>query len=126
MIEKIVPEAKEVEKVLENPTRLGQYKIGTNVKPRLLRVTVRSDETKTNIMKRAYKLNTGVTNKSEKVYINHDLTPKERETEKELRDELRARRGNGEEDLVIRNGKIVTRPARQSTDKDLEAAADHN
>ena len=121
-----MPEAEGVEKELENPTRLGQYKIGTNVKPRLLRVTVRSDETKTSIMKRAHKLNTGVTDKREKIYINHDLTPKEREVEKELRDELRTRRENGEEDLVIRNGKIVKRPARQSTDKDLEAAAGHN
>ena len=75
-------------------------------------------------MKKAYKLNTGVTNKNEKVYINHDLTPKEREAEKLLRDELRERRENGEEDLVIRNGRIVRRPARQQTDRsDREAAA---
>ena len=123
LVEKIVPETEEVGKVLENPVRLGQYKVGTNVKPRLLRITVKCEETKANILKRAYKLNKDVTDKTKKIYINQDLTSKERETEKKLRDELRVRRGNGEDDLVIRNGKIVKRMVRQTPDNSGQEAA---
>ena len=116
LVEKIVPEAEEVGKLLENPVRLGPFRVGTNVRPRLLRITVKSEQTKSSIMKNAYKLNKGEIDKNEKVYFNHDLTAKEREAEKLLRDELRERREKGEQDLVIRNGKIVKRMVRQSTD----------
>ena len=56
-----------------------------------------------------------MTDPGEKVYFNHDLTPKEREADRALREELKARREQGEEDIVIRNGKIVKRLAKQAT-----------
>ena len=57
-----------------------------------------------------------MTNHSKKIWINHDLTAKEREAEKALRDELRSRRDAGEANLVIRRGRIVTLPPKPVVD----------
>ena len=116
IVQKVLPEVDG--SMIENPVRLGQFKIGSNVRPRLVRVSVKTEEMKNKILRKAYKLNQGVTNKNEKIFINQDLTPKQREVEKALRDELRERRDNGEEDLVIRNGRIVQRTVRQMNESD--------
>ena len=127
IVEKIMPVTETQGIEFENPVRLGQFRIGSNVKPRLLKVSVSSEETKNAILRKAYKLNQGTTNADERVYINHDLTPKQREAEKELRKELRTRREGGEEDLMIRNGRIVKKVARQLSDKtDQDADASGN
>ena len=41
------------------------------------------------------------------IYVNPDRTKEEREQGKKLRQELATRRENGEENLVIRRGKII-------------------
>ena len=43
-----------------------------------------------------------------RIYINPDLTPREREQGRKLREELAARKERGEKSLVIRKGKIVS------------------
>ena len=50
-----------------------------------------------------------------KVSVSTDKTPKQRETERKLREEIAQRKANGETNLVIRNEKIV--PFRQSAQK---------
>lgn len=47
------------------------------------------------------------------VYISPDLSPKEREANRKLREELAARRSAGENNLTIRGGKIVSVAAGQ-------------
>ena len=44
-----------------------------------------------------------------KIYVNPDLTPKQRAERKQLVLDMNARRDNGEEDLVIRNNAIVNK-----------------
>ena len=46
------------------------------------------------------------------MYVSPDLTLKEREQSKQLREELRARKASGEKDLYIKFGRIVPRPPR--------------
>ena len=41
-------------------------------------------------------------------YILPDMTPKERESARELRAELRKRKSQGEVNITIRHGKIIT------------------
>ena len=43
------------------------------------------------------------------VYVSPDLTPKEREINKCIRQELRRRKEAGEPDLIIKRGKIVSK-----------------
>ena len=45
----------------------------------------------------------------ERIYIDPDRTPNERQFHVALREELKRRRGRGETDLIIRNGQIVHR-----------------
>lgn len=89
---------------LSDPTRLGQ--IGGR-RPRMLKVTVKTEEKKKEIIRKAQGINEGIENVTDRIFFNPDLTKKEREESKKLRDELKKRRNEGEKDLVIRNGKIV-------------------
>lgn len=47
--------------------------------------------------------------------MHQDLTPKQRQKRKELVEELKARQSQGEQNLIILNGKVVQRRAPQST-----------
>lgn len=58
--------------------------------------------------------------KRENVYINPDLTFEERKRNKELRDELKERKANGEIGLVVRNGKVVNKS--KETNPNIEQA----
>lgn len=89
-----------------SPLRLGARPLGS--KPRLLRVSVTSDEVKKKIMTNARKLNENVNDPKKRVYFNHDRTPKEREDFRQLRSEL-SERQKFDPELIIRGGKIVKR-----------------
>ena len=86
------------------PIRLGRKTDGD--KPRLMRVTVESTVIKKDVLSKARSLRNSRDENLSKVFISPDLTPKEREVNKKLRDELRTRRNNGD-NVMIRNGKIV-------------------
>ena len=95
---------------VENPIRLGQFKIGTNTRPRLLKLTVTNDEDKKKIMRNVKNLNRGVEDAANRVYINNDCTPKEREDYKALKTELDKRRADDKDnDWIIRGNQIVKR-----------------
>lgn len=106
IIQKILPEKDLEDLQIQQPTRLGKKNIGS--KPRMLRVTVSSDKAKWNILKNANKINEG-TKKAPKdrIYVNPDYTPKQRDNNRKLRDELKERTKNGETDLMIKGEKIV-------------------
>ena len=82
--------------------RLGQK---VSQRQRLLLVSVNGERAKWNILKVAPKLRHS--SAFERIYASPDLTPKERQVNKELRDELKRRRSSGEKNLSIRRGKIV-------------------
>ena len=91
---------------LSRPVRIG--KVGGN-RPRMLRVVVANERTREDILRKAPELNKGISENRKKIYINPDYTMRERERNKALRDELKRRRANGEEDLVIRGSQIVVK-----------------
>lgn len=101
---------------IENPIRLGTFKVGQNVRPRLLKLVVKTEETKKKILKGIINLNkTKAPN--DRIYINHDNTPNEREKIKVLKAEIRQRLNDGESDLAIdyRSLKITKRQNRQGS-----------
>jgi hypothetical protein len=88
------------------PIRLGKgTQLGT--RPRLLRVTLKSEEKKKEILKKAPDLNKNVRDQAKRIFINPDYTQKQREQQKKLREEKKRRTDEGEQNLAIRNGKIV-------------------
>ena len=46
------------------------------------------------------------------VYLNADLTPEQRKADYDLRTELKRRRAAGEQNLIIRDGRLVTKQSR--------------
>lgn len=88
------------------PIRLGK-KDTSNTRPRLLKITVSSGATKRQVLKNARKLRECDNDAMKKVYITPDLTYQERCQNRKLRQDLKYRRENGEEDLIIKNGRIV-------------------
>ena len=112
LINEIVPE-KKVQ--IKNHVRLGQKNIGHKNQPRLLKITVDTEEAKKEILIKAATINRNSDSKN-KIYINPDYTAKEREIFRNLRQELKERSGKGEKNLIIRNGKIVERSFAQETE----------
>ena len=92
-------------KLIVQPTR--SFRVGRKLegRPRLLIVTVENIDIKIDILKLASQLRH--LDRWRNVFINPDLSKKEREEGKLLRDKLAARRLAGEKDLTIRNGKII-------------------
>ena len=74
-------------------------------RPRLLIVTLDNPACKHDILKGAPQLRR--CKDYENVYVTPDLTQKEREANRKLREELAARRNAGEANLTIRGGKII-------------------
>ena len=54
--------------------------------------------------------NSGDAHTSDHVFLNADLTPEQRKLDYDLRSKLKQRRGAGEQDLVIRKGRLHTEP----------------
>ena len=102
LIEKICPELED--KKVQEPVRLG--KLGGN-RPRLLRVKMKSVQAKKEILRNAPKVNKDVKDPKDKIFINPDYTPAEREKQKELRAELKRLRDSGQLDWKIRGEKLV-------------------
>lgn len=83
------------------------FRVGRRMpeRPRLLIVTLESVEAKMELLKLASQLRSS--DEWRTLYINPDLTQKEREEGKRLRQELATRRNAGEKNLYIRKGKII-------------------
>ena len=101
-------------------TRLGKL----SDKPRLLRISVSNEQSKAGILRAASKLKSS--KKWSSLYFSADLT--QRESNRQLRAELKCRKENGENNLRIRNGKIVTvqpRPTNQPSVQETEPMEDN-
>ena len=104
----------EVDQVqIQSIVRLGKKIQG---RARLTKVTLDSVKSKRELLNNAKKLRS--TEKWERVYITPDLSPREREENKKLREELKKRRDEGETGIVIRRGKIVCVQERNPTDEE--------
>ena len=91
----------------EAPVRLGDK----GSKPRVLKVVLKNETLKREVLKKAPSLNVDVPFEK-RVYINQDYTKRQRENHKKLREELKQRLKNGETNLGIRGEEIVKIPPR--------------
>ena len=90
---------------ISNVIRLG--KKVENVKPRPILVKLQSSREKWSIIKNARNLKRCQQNGMNKISIALDLTIKEREKDKELRQELKAKKESGDHGWFIKNGKLI-------------------
>lgn len=102
-----------IEDLIKNGLDLGHVKmeavvrLGKKVegKARLTKVQLDTVKSKREMLNNAKKLRN--TASWSRIYITPDLSPKEREENRKLREELKKRTADGEEGLVIRRGKII-------------------
>lgn len=89
----------------ENPKffRLGNKDSNENMKPRPILIKLVSKYSKIKFLQQWKQL------KDMSLWCQSDLTNKQREENKKLVDQLRQRKTNGEDDLIIRKGKIIRR-----------------
>ena len=88
-----------------NITKAIRLKKTNSEKPQLLLVTLGDVSSKRNILKQATKLHNS--SSWSNFFISPDLTLKEQEVNRRLREELKNRKDAGEKNLMIRQGKIV-------------------
>ena len=93
-----------------NVSTSRSFRVGkkNQAKPRLLIVTLDNPSMKHDILRGAPQLRH--TERYSNIYLTPDLTQKEREEGRKLREELSRRRKAGETNLIIRGGKIVSQP----------------
>ena len=91
--------------LIVRPTRT--FRVGRKMgeKPRLLIVSLENTDTKAEILKMAPEIRHHP--EWSRIFVTPDLSKKEREEGKRLREELHARKEAGEENLTIRKGKII-------------------
>jgi len=107
---------------VSSTVRLGKKIEGRS---RLLKVHLCNLQHKRLLLSNAKKLKS-LSSTFQKIYITPDLSLKERQDNKLLREELLRRRSNSEHDLVIHRGKIVskTSPVKSSMDTTRAVATD--
>ena len=87
--------------------RLGSRRHGNNSRPRPIKVVFETELGRDDFLHAAQSLRKHDTGGSFRgVFVKPDLSPREQEIDKNLRDELRARKERGER-VIIRRGKIV-------------------
>ena len=111
-------------KEIGNIFRLGKRKEDDD-RPRPILVRFSNEDIKTNVLKYCRDLKLKINNECFAIHYSFDLTRKERLERKTLVDELKKRQSNTEEQLGIRNGKIVTILGQRSQAGELKIALEN-
>ena len=93
--------------------RLGKKPATKDDKPRSMKVVLRSEEQRDSLLKAAKNLKGMKDEGWHRVFIQQDLTQKQREVRRELLAAMKERKLNGEQNLILWNWKIVQRKPRQ-------------
>ena len=104
-VEKLLKEL-EVTAPKMNLARLGK-KLNIE-KPRPIKIELENEGEKFKILKKAGRIRETDVEEFKKIIISGDMTIKQRELDKILREELKERRQKGERNIKIKNGRIVT------------------
>jgi hypothetical protein len=103
-------------------TRLGK-KSDDRQKPRPVRLVISSEQQKNKILRQSKNLKGKKDRGWDKVFIHQDQTPKQRTIRRQLIQELKEREQKGERNLLLFNGKIVTRRKRETGQETADSDA---
>ena len=90
-------------------TRLGTPKEDPSSKPRPVKLSMLSSDARLKVLRNSKNLRVSNDATWKTVFMHQDLTPRERENRRRLVQQLKDRKSAGETNLIIINGKIVTR-----------------
>ena len=129
MDEKIDADIEDIENIIQDELGIGlsprngiydARRLGTRKtdKPRSVKIVFDNIDTKRDVLRCAKHLRRSSDPIAKKLYINPDLTKEQRAADKLLREEMWKRR-NQNENVVIRQGKLVTIPFRVNNHRRL-------
>ena len=89
-------------------TRIGKFNgEGSKIRPRPIRIELSNESDKFEILKNAIRIRNTRNENLKRVVITTDMSFKQRQSEKLLREQMMERRQSGEKNLKIRKGRIV-------------------
>lgn len=94
---------------VKSNTRLGKKSEDLAANPRPLLITLASQEQREKVLRQAKNLKGKKKDGLDKVFLHQDLTPLQRKKRQLLVAEMKERKNNGEQDLIIVNEMIVTK-----------------
>jgi len=100
---------------VESVVRLGKRNTDS-AHPRPMKVVLNAVDGKVKLLRNAKNLRSKQDGGWSKIFIHQDLTPRQREARKPLVAELKQRKANGENDLIIYNGKVIKRRGQPPTE----------
>ena len=107
---------------VQNMVRLGKYDSSSSQQiPRPVKVVLASEEQRDKVLSQAKNLYGSTMFR--RVFIQQDLTVKQREKRRELVQQLKHRKAQGETNLIIVRDKIVVKRQRHQQEQQQEAAA---
>jgi len=92
--------------------RLGKKPANATDKPRSIKAVLQSEDQKDKTLKAAKNLKDMKKEGWDRVFIQQDLTPKQQEKKKELLGQMKERKEEGEQNLILWNWKIIKRRPR--------------
>jgi len=90
-------------------TRLGPPSASRDAKPRPVKLDLMSTESRNRVLRNEKNLKISADSSCTRIFIHQDLTLRERVVRRMLVQELKARKQSGEPNLIIVNGRIVTK-----------------
>ena len=88
---------------VESFVRLGRRSDDADAKPRPLKLVLTSEKHRERVLKMTKNLKLRNSTRPDRIFIHQDFTPKQRERRKELVEEMKQRRADGETDLILVN-----------------------
>jgi hypothetical protein len=113
MIEKISKEINVLQTQIEKAVRLGERDSTVNNKPCMIKVVYTNPIHKRSMLLNAKKLKDSQDDTLKNIFITPDLSKRAREQSRKLRAEMNRRKEEGEDNLIIRRGKIIQKTAVQ-------------
>ena len=111
-----------IDTTIVRSTRLGKPSANVN-RPQLLLITVSPDVDARTAIRSATKLHCSTDDHiRDNVYLNTDLTPEQCKADYDLRTELKRCRAAGEQNLIIRDGRLVTKQSRPAASSAVPVA----
>ena len=98
---------------VEHTVRLGKKATDSAQNPRPFKVVLDSVDSKVELLKKAKNLRLSQEGGWSTVFVHQDLTPKQREARKPLVAQLKARKAQGKQNLIIFNRKVVRKRGSQ-------------
>ena len=117
LFSEIVKEELKLNVKVEKAIRVGKR---NENKPRILIATLKDEDTKWEILKASKALRNSENDVAKNIYINKDMTQKEREKNRALREEVKKRRSQGENVKIVKGRCVILEESKKQVEQKIK------